>query len=165
MPTVSKFHKLLLKNGSDAIYHRSDSTNPCPCRTPEGYRDPTWHLANPSAPVCNEAGFLPGTPVHIPVKAFIQPIQSTRATRLSTEYLVEMFGDVQADDHLGVFPEVWGSTQLDFNNWSPSGEDFIIFDGFYYTVVNGNMLADASGGEVNHHWECGLRRITTPIGE
>jgi hypothetical protein len=160
MPTVKEFHDLLLKNGSDAVYHRDDSTLECPCRTPEGYRDPAWHLQNPNEPLCNEAGFLSGTPTHIPLKAFVQPIQSTRATRLSTEYLLQMFGDIQADDHLGVFPKTWGSVTLNFKNWGRSGEDYIEFDGCRYTVVNANLLADASGGAVNHHWELGLRLIT-----
>jgi hypothetical protein len=160
MPTTQHFHKLLQDHGSDAVYHRDDSANACPCRTPEGYRDPAWHLANPNDPLCNEAGFLSDNPTHIPLKAFVQPIQSTRATRLSTEYLLQMFGDIEANDHLGVFPKTWGSAALDFNDWGRSGEDYIEFDGKRYTVVNANLLADASGGAVNHHWEVGLRLIT-----
>lgn len=163
MPTTAQFHSLLKKNGSDAVYHRSDSTTPCPCRTPEGYRDPLWHIEHPNEPECNEAGFLNLNPVHIPVKAFVQPIQSTRATRLSTEYLVEMFGDVQANDHLGVFPKSWAGVELNFNEWSQSGEDYVLFNDDYFTVVNANLLADASGGAVNHHWEVGLRLITEPL--
>jgi hypothetical protein len=161
MPTTQHFHKLLLKNASEAIYHRDDSTTECPCRTPEGYRDPVWHLSNPDEPLCNEAGFLPENVTHILVKAFVQPIQSTRATRLSTEYLLEMFGDVEANDHLGVFPFSWANVTLNFHGWSQSGEDYIEFNGNRYLVVNANLLADASGGLVNHHWEVGLRLISS----
>ena len=161
MPTTQYFEKLLLQNASEAVYHRDDSTLVCPCRTPEGYRDPAWHLSNPDAVMCNEAGFVPENVIHIPVKAFVQPIQSTRATRLSTEYLLEMFGDVEANDHLGVFPHSWGSVTLNFHGWSQSGEDYIEFDGNRYMVVNANLLADASGGLVNHHWEVGLRLISS----
>jgi len=161
MPTNKEFHKLVKKNGSDAIYHRDDSDDACPCRTPEGYRDPMWHLANPSENQCNEAGFLPGLPVNLLVKAFVQPIQSTRATRLSTEYLLQMFGEIEADDHLGVFPFEWAGVRLNFQDWGRSGEDYIAFNGRRFTVVNSNLMADADGGEVNHHFEVGLRLITS----
>jgi len=101
---------LLLQNGSDVLFHREDSTIPCPCRTPEGFRDPFWHLqAPPGTPVCNAEGMLPDL-VHtmtLTVKGFVQPIQSTRATRLTSEYIEQMFGEVQADDHLGIFPCNW----------------------------------------------------------
>jgi len=40
MSTVAEFLALLSSNGSDAIYHRDDGATPCPCRTPEGFRDP-----------------------------------------------------------------------------------------------------------------------------
>jgi hypothetical protein len=160
MPTVKDFQKLLKKHGSDAIYHRDDSQVPCPCRTPEGHRDPIWHLQNPDEPVCNEAGFLPQSPIHLQVKAFIQPIQSTRATRLSTEFLVQMFGEIEADDHLGVFPYQWAGVTLNFNNWGQSAEDYVEFDERRFMVVNANKMADADGGAVNHHWECGLRLIS-----
>jgi hypothetical protein len=165
MPTVKRFENLLLKHGSDAIYHREETGEACPCRTPEGYRDPIWHLANPNAPECNEAGFLITDPTHLPVKAFIQPIQSTRATRLSTEYLVQMFGEIEADDHLGVFPYSWGGVTLNFSDWGTSGEDWVLFDSRYYMVVNGNKMADADGGAVNHHWEVGLRLMRPPMSQ
>jgi len=161
MPTTDQFKDLLKKHGSDAVYHRDESSDPCPCRTPEGYRDPMWHLQNPAEPVCNEAGFLPDTPINLSVKAFIQPIQSTRATRLSTEYLLQMFGEIEADDHLGVFPFEWAGVNLNFQDWGRSGEDYITFNGRRFTVVNSNLMADADGGEVNHHYECGLRLITS----
>ena len=118
-----------------------------------------WHLQHPADLDCNEAGFLPGAITNLAVKAFIQPIQSTRATRLSTEYLIQMFGEIQGDDHLGIFPMQWGSATLDFNHWSSSGEEYITFMGRNYTVVNANRMADSDGGEVNHHWETGLRLI------
>ncbi len=161
MSTVSHFLTLLQEKGSPALYHREDDESaPCPCRTPEGMRDPIWHLQNPTEPLCNEAGFLPGVVVDVEVRAFVQPIQSTRATRLSTEMLVQMFGEVQADDHLGIFPCQWASVLLDFNDWGPSGEDYIEYNDKRYIVINANLIPDPDDGYPFHHWEVGLRLIT-----
>jgi len=109
--------------------------------------------------ICNEAGQIIQTPVDVSVKAFVQPIQSTRATRLSTEYLQELFGIIEADDHLGIFPVQWGGVTLDFNDWSQSGDDFIEYNGQRFYVINANMIPDPGDGNPEHHWELGLRLI------
>lgn len=166
MSTVAQFTALLNSNASDVLFHRSDSSIPCPCLTPEGFRDPVWHLENPGAPLCDENGMLPSPSetVHMLIKGFVQPIQSTRATRLSTEYLEEMFGQVQADDHLAILPCVWGGKTLEFREWSQSGEDYLEYDGQRFLVVNANKIPDPSDGNPNHHWEVGLRLISdTPL--
>jgi len=265
MSTIPLFHNLLLTNASNARYYRISNTGvPCPCRTPEGFRDPEFHLAfgrygpgqqtlvpgslpanhhpiysfigkdvdgtaiAPAIPaagissssafginfeitwpqdgriqefqvmrsddngatyaqavvipfpiagwvdpgpikapgaqlvlpsICNEAGEIPGNAVDVMVKAFVQPIQSTRATRLSTEYLQEVFGNIEADDHLGIFPVEWAGTTLSFDEWSQSGEDFIEYDGLRFFVVNSNMIPDPGDGNPRHHYELGLRLI------
>lgn len=161
MGTVNQFISILNSGGSTVRFRRVDSLIPCPCLTPEGFRDPLWHSAHPSEPVCDENGMLPDptATVDISLKAFVQPIQSTRATRLTTEYIEQMFGQVQADDHLGIFACSWGGTVLNFDDWSQSGEDFIEYDGKRYMVVNANKIADPDGGDPNHHWEVGLRMI------
>jgi hypothetical protein len=163
MSTVPAFLTLLNYHASYARYFRSsDSSVPCPCRTPEGFRDPGWHLsAPPDTPVCNEAGMLPTDPVDLVVKAFVQPIQSTRATRLSTEYIQEVFGTVEADDHLGIFPISWGGVELKFDLWSQSGDDFIEYDGKRFFVINSNIIPDPGDGNPKHHHEVGLRLIRT----
>lgn len=94
------------------------------------------------------------------VKAFIQPIQSTRATRLSGEAIIAMFGEVQTDDHLGIFPLDWAGTVLNFYDWSQAGEDFIMYDGRRFLVVNANKISDPDGGDF-HHWEVALRLMKT----
>lgn len=165
MSTVAMFKQLLSAKASDVIFHRDDSTIPCPCRTPEGNRDPIWHILNPSAPMCNEAGFLPSGVTNMQVKAFVQPIQSTRATRLTDEYLVQMFGEVEANDHLGIFPCDWQGQPISFDDWSPSGEDWVEYAGKRFTVVNVNTIPDPDDGNPNHHHEVGLRLIEdTPLG-
>lgn len=162
MSTVAAFINLLNVNGSTCRYVRNNSLIPCPCLTPEGFRDPIWHVENPTEPICNEQGMLadPSNTVDISIKGFVQPIQSTRATRLSTEYLEQLFGQVEADDHLGIFPCVWGSTTLEFREWSQSGEDFVEYDGERFLVINANKIPDPDGGDPNHHWEVGLRLIS-----
>lgn len=163
MSTVARFKSLLQIKASDVRYRRDDSLVPCPCRTPEGFRDPAWHLAHPSDPVCNEAGFLPqtGTTTDLFVKAFVQPIQSTRATRLSTEYLTQLFGEIQADDHLGIFPIDWAGVGLNFYDWGHSAEDYIEYHTRRFTVVNANLIPDPDDGNPFHHWEVGLRLISS----
>jgi len=160
--TVPQFQALLSAKASDVRYRKDSSLIPCPCRTPEGFRDPEWHIANPTEPICNEAGFLadPNATVDITVKAFMQPIQSTRATRLSTEQLIQMFGDIQADDHLGIFPVEWAGKTLDFYEWGSSAEDFVVYHGRRFTVVNANLIPDPDDGNPYHHWEVGARLIS-----
>jgi hypothetical protein len=161
MSTVAQFQAVLEQNGSPAVYHRADSVTPCPCRTPEGYRDPIWHLQHPNEPVCNEAGFLPGPEdIEILVKAFIQPIQTTRATRLRSQYSIVDFGDVEAGDQLGIFPLEYAGTTLNFYDWGASAEDWIEYDGRRYTVVAADMIPDPDGGG-RHHWETSLRLISS----
>lgn len=166
MGTTEDFIALLNQYGSDTKFHRSDSLIPCPCRTPEGFRDPEWHDAHPTEPVCDENGMLPdpGATVDISVRAFVQPSQSTRATRLSPEYIATMFGEVQEGDHIGLFPESWNGTVLNFYDWSQSGEDWIAYNGRYYNVVAANLIAAPDTGNPRHHWEVGLRLTATPIG-
>lgn len=268
--TVPSFITLLQQHASPARYHRATNTGPiCPCRTPEGFRDPEFHLsmkkygpisyeveAGPipvstllysfvgvndanvsmSPPIltssitsdnpfqvkftvlfpkqqsisafavyrgvdgagavkisdvprpvvsdleptaiftdniplgtvgpsfiepmlCNEVGRIPAPPDDFMVKAFCQPIQSTRATRLSTEYIEQVFGNVEADDHLGIFPIIWGGRELFFSEWSQSGDDFIEYDGERFMVINANKIPDPGDGNPDHHWEVGLRKI------
>lgn len=167
MSATTDFLGLLNVHGQDVRYHRSDSVIPCPCLTPEGFRDPEWHLANPGAPVCNENGMLPdpGATVDVNLKAFVQPSQSTRATRMSAEYIAAMFGEIQEGDHIGIFPCSWGSSTVEFYNWGQSGEDWLLYNGRYYSVVAANLFAAPDTGEPRHHWEVGMRLRETPIGQ
>jgi hypothetical protein len=109
--------------------------------------------------ICNEAGQIALSAIDISVKAFVQPIQSTRATRLSTEYLQEVFGNIEADDHLGIFPVNWSGQRLEFHNWAQDGSDFIDYDGQRFLVINANMIPDPGDGNPEHHWEVGLRLL------
>jgi hypothetical protein len=161
MGNVTRFLNLLIVSGSDAVFHREEGGTPCPCQTPEGYRSPKWHIDHPLAEVCNEAGILPGTVTNIGVKAFVHPAQSAAVRRLTSEYINAMFGEVQGDDHIGIFPITWSGTTLDFLNWSQAGEDFVMYDSRRYLVVNANKIPDPADGNENHHWEVGLRLMKT----
>jgi len=111
--------------------------------------------------MCNEAGFLPSSgDVHVSVKGFVQPIQSTRATRMRTEFLLEDFGEIETGDHLGIFPQSWAGTSLDFYAWGVSGVDWIEFRNRRYTVIHASVISDPDGGDF-HHWEVGLRLISS----
>lgn len=167
MTATSDFISLLSLHAQSVRYHRQESVIPCPCLTPEGYRDPEWHEANPTAPVCDENGMLPdpSSTADLMVKAFIQPSQSTRATRMAPEYLATMFGEFQEGDSIGIFPESWQGTLLNFYDWGQSGEDWLLYNGRYFTVVAGNLFPAPDTGAARHHWEIGMRLTATPIGE
>lgn len=282
--TVPQFIRLLKANGSDATVYKSDEATSivCPCRTPEGYRDPEFHLrwkgwvdsiigqiggvandavkfgpsygvskveyqffldAEVNVPVAppmvaslntpadidelivnfnaasaaygfvayrqlsdnagnplgwNRLGAFKNLPVvnglpqwHdtlpvnfiniadpylvaqcdaegkvenplwlIPTKAFVQPVQSGAVRRLTTEALAQMFGEIQSDDHLGIFPCSWLGRGIDFNDWSMSTRDYVLYNGQKFNVVSVNLIPDPGNGHPDHHWEVGLRLIS-----
>jgi hypothetical protein len=154
--TLSRFFAVLNTMGSTVTYHREEAGSVCPCVSPEGFRSPAWHKANPGEPVCNEQGRLASAITNISVKASIQPVRASQ--RRIGERAIELFGTVQEDDHLGFFPVEWQGATLDFTDWSDAGEDFIEYDGRRFTCVAADKLPDIDG-DPNHHWECGLRLL------
>lgn len=112
------------------------------------------------APVCNERGRINVVTTNLLVKAFVQPVQSGAVRRLTSDYMVQLFGEIQQDDHVGIFPLEWASVTFDFETWSQAGEDYIVYRGRRFLVVNANLIPDPADGE-NHHWELGLRLMKT----
>lgn len=154
--TIARFHSLLERAGSDVVVHRESQTDPCPCRTSDGFRDPTWHVNHPDAPVCNERGFL-ATVTEFAVKGSVQPAQ-TGYTRLA-QRANELLGDVRRDDRFAVIPCEWGGNEVDLSNWSDAGDEFLLYDELRYTVVSFDTLPDVDG-DPRHHYECGLRLLS-----
>lgn len=154
MSNKASFERLVSRHGSSVVFHREDIGTPCPCRTPEGYRDPQWHKDNPAAPVCNEQGLLPTSVTNLPLKAFMQPVQGIRNPQIA----LNLFGEVFAGDHIGIFPVEWGGLEIDFEDWAASGEDYITYNGHRYIAIVWNKIPDPADGEP-HHWEIGLRRL------
>lgn len=159
--TVRDFLNLVNQHGSPVTFHRDDSMQPCPCRTKQGFRDPIWHVQHPNAPLCNEAGMLsdPATTTDALIKAFVQPVQSGAVRRLTSEQLMQIFGEVQTDDHVGFFPVQWGDTVINFYEWGNSTEDYIIYNNRAFTSVSANLIPDPADGNPWHHWEVGLRLL------
>jgi hypothetical protein len=159
--TIPQFLALLTAHGSDALYHREHDGSPCPCRTPEGSRDPAWHLDNPAAPICNEVAWLP-TVDEFPIKAAIQAVSAGGIRRSRASELIEgMFpGEVRTDDHIGIFPVTWQGHTLELADFSDTGEDYILYDNRRFIIISNDKLPDIDG-DPNHHWECGMR-ITRP---
>lgn len=155
-------HLVLFRSINNGVWNQigiwTDLTLPVIDNNPTGFVNATLI---PTPPICNEAAMLPDPAAtqNVMVKAFVQPIQSTRATRLNNEILLQMFGDIESDDHLGIFPYQWGGTVLNFYDWGGSGEDFIEYRNRKYTVVNANLIPDPEDGDVPNHWEVGLRLI------
>lgn len=162
MSTVPQFLNLCRRHGSDVWFHRDEAATPCPCLTPEGFRDPIWHIQHPDEPECNEAGMLidDGSTTEILVKGFVQPVQSSAVRRLTSEALVSMFGEIQADDHVGIFPVEWAGEYLNFFGWGESGEDWLKYDDRNFQVVSVNLIPDPDDGNPRHHWELGLRLVS-----
>jgi hypothetical protein len=82
---------------------------------------------------------------------------------MSPEYMTAMFGEFQSGDHIGMFPESWDGKLLDFHNWGQSGEDWLKYDGRFYAVVAGNLIAAPDTGDPRHHWEVGMRLTEVPL--
>jgi hypothetical protein len=160
--TAEAFQSLLLVMGSDVTYHREEGGAPCPCLTPEGFRSPAWHKANPLEPVCNEKGVLAPVVTEVDVKAAVQPVRASRR-RGVVERATELFGEIEQDDHLGVFPVNWQGAKLDFFDWSDAGEDYIVYDTRRFYAVAADKLPDTDG-DPDHHWEC-LLRLLKPESE
>lgn len=179
MTNRTSFDNLVRAHGSAVTFHREEGGVDCPCKTLTGrdFRWPKWHVDNPpgtpnpllnyapfngyNPPVCNEQGQQPGTITDMTIKAFVQPVQSARSTRMGGEYLDALFpGELRSDDHLGIFPMTFDGVALNFEDWGQSGEDFVIYDGKRWLVVSSNKIPDPGDGNP-HHWECGLRLIKT----
>src|ERR1043166_1410174 len=141
--TLAAFIAMLNQMGSDVTYHREEGGTLCPCVSPGGFRSPAWHLANPLAPVCNEKGLLNVSTTSLVVKAAVQPLRDSRLR--NNERLLSLFGEIQQDDHLGVFPVNWLGTPLNFYDWSDSGEDYIVYDGRRFMVAAADKLPDIDG--------------------
>lgn len=157
--TIPQLVNLLNTAGSDVLFHREEGGTACPCLTPEGFRDPAWHLAHPSDPVCNELGMLNPTVTNLSVKAAVQPAFSRSFSR-AAERIDSLLGDVQQDDHIGIFPVVWNGIALNFDNWSEGGEDYILYDNRRFVVVSVDKIPDIDG-DPDHHFEVGLRLVKT----
>jgi hypothetical protein len=159
--TDSNILAIMETNGSPVVYHRNQSLIPCPCRTPQGFRDPRWHVENPAQPVCDANAMLPdpGQDANFTVKGFVQPVASTRGIRLAEEIGVFPVGEIQTDDHIGLLPTEYAGNVLEFSDWGAATEDYLVYNGRKYTVVNANLMPDALTGHVRGHWELALRLI------
>lgn len=147
---------VLQEIGTDVLYHREQGGTPCPCRTPEGFRDPAYHHINPLEPECNEQGFLDAVTQNFIVKASIQGAL-TRYFRMAQRPERD-FGWIERDDKIGIFPITWAGNTLDFKRWSDGGEDFVEYDDDRYTVVVADKMPNVNGSPEGH-WEVGLRLI------
>lgn len=159
--SISSFTNLVLTKGADVLYHREADKNPCPCRTPEGFRSPEFHRAFPNYPECNLAGYIT-SPVELSIKGFVQP--ATGGGRQAA-FIRQMFADVKIDDYIGIFPIIWAGVPLDFSDWSPAGDEYIEFLGMRFIVIGWSRVPDPFNTSAMHHWENSLRRINkTPLG-
>lgn len=92
------------------------------------------------------------------VKAFVQPAFFGTRSR-STQFILNAFGELEADDHIGIFPLESNGFEVDFSDWSDSGSDWIDFNGMRFVAITWNRVPAPDNSSVNHHWEVALRRI------
>lgn len=120
-------------------------------------------VADPAAAiipaVCNEQGQIAQVVTEFTVKAAVQPAIARSRTR-AAERVDELLGEVERDDHIGIFPVNWQGNVLDFRDWSPAGEDYILYNGRRYLAVASDKVPDVDG-DPDHHWEVGLRLVKT----
>lgn len=252
--TIPAFTAMLNMMGSDVHYHVEEGGVACPCLTPEGFRDPAWHLAHPFlpidpltyqlgitwmydgqynghiwaiwnnieagaknlgadfgsvvnltdlgtgyaridgvnpptldpftgyltttltqythqftpnvplnggdaqvTPICNEEGVLPATVRDVLVKASVQPATIGQRGR-AAERISQLLGEIQRDDHFGIFPCEWNGTELDFFEFIGIESNYIVYDNRRFFVVGADKIPDVDG-DPNHHWELALRLV------
>lgn len=153
---MNTFLNLINRRGVNVTYHKETDSLPCPCRTPEGYRDPEWHLNNPSSPECNNNGYLFNS-VEFITRAIIIPASS--GGRKARD-LVQVFGEIKTDDQIGAFPLSSGSNKLDFNSFTMTGADYVVYHGHQFIVLGATLIPDPHDPSVIHHQECAMRRMT-----
>jgi hypothetical protein len=146
---------LIERRGAPVLLHTEGDLVPCPCRTPEGYRDPVWHKAHPDEPICNEEGFL-DDPIELNVKGFVQPaFYGGRNVPIT-----QTFGEIRNDDHIVMFPmQTPSGVELDFTTWTDTGADYILFNDLKLIVIGWSKIPDPHDASKFHHWELLLRRI------
>lgn len=147
--------RLFKTKGAPVLLHKEGDLVPCPCRTPEGYRDPMWHKAHPEAPECNAEGYLDYS-IETIVKGFVQPaFYGGRNVNIT-----QPFGEIRNDDHIAMLPLTTpAGTELDFTDWTDTGADYIEFAGLKFIVVGWSRIPDPHDSSLFHHWELLLRRI------
>lgn len=158
MPTQNLFQR----KGAITTYHREKYTTLCPCVTPEGFRDPIWHKNNPTAPVCNERGYL-SDPIEFQIRAFVQPIYGSRRLSAINQNLLQTFGEIEIDDHLAIVPTEWNGVPLTFDNWSDAGDEWIGYNDKRFIVISWIEIPDPHNSQNIHHFELSLRRINTDV--
>lgn len=111
--------------------------------------------------MCNENGMLAAVD-EFTVKASVQPVSAGGARRTRTSERVEaLFPDeIRSDDHIGIFPVTWQGHTLDFFDFGDTGDDYILYDDRRFVVIAADKMPDTDG-DPNHHWELGLRLVTT----
>lgn len=121
----------------------------------------TDSLVDVDIPLCNDDGFVPDVIEKI-VKGFVQPAFIGLRSR-SNQIMIEAFGEVQSDDHIGIFPLEFGNYKLDFTDWSDAGSDWLEFNGMRFIAVTSNQVPAPDNANLNHHWEVALRRINEDV--
>jgi hypothetical protein len=80
---------------------------------------------------------------------------------LTSEQLTQLFGEIQTDDQLGIFPVTWMGHSLNFFDWPANTKDYLEYIGRRFTVISANLIPDPADGNPWHHWEVGLRLISS----
>lgn len=150
---MSQTDLIIATRGSMVTVHVEQNASVCPCRTPEGFRDPIWHKTNPLAPQCNAEAYIQSA-IEYNLMALVMPASS----RGSINYLTQLFGEIKTNDHVGVFPVlINGEVNVDYSQWDRSGSNYILYNGLKFFVAGWNLLPNPYNTKVMDHWELGLR--------
>ena len=132
---MSKYKRILDKkmdkHGQSAVFHRYTPGQRCPCYDEEsGYCDPKWHRDNPTAPQCNEEGYLAGINETLPIKAFIFPDSDFNRKDFSEE-MFSAIGKTLDDEYIYV-----GKSDFELKQ---SETDYIEYYGKRFEVKTGDI--------------------------
>ncbi|MGO0058643.1 hypothetical protein ACTID9_01015 [Brevibacillus fluminis] len=90
----------------------------CPCWSSDFQQpDAGWHESNPTAPLCNDNGYLTTGAETIDTFAFVLPYTATSRREIPQySHYIDKLGPAAFDDHLLIAPELpEGAKQLKWN--------------------------------------------------
>ena len=102
------------KRGQLVRFISEEQTTRCPCWSAEFQQpDAAWHEANPTAPLCNDEGYLVSPPVFTDAHVFLIPYAAASRREIQQfSHYVEKLGPVRHDDHLLIASELPPDTKL-----------------------------------------------------
>lgn len=129
----SKYKRILDKKinryGQSATLHTSNLGTRCPCfDASTGYGDLHWHIKNPTAPECDEEGYIGSSNMDIPLKAFILPASDVSSKGVE-ELILSSIGQIRQDEYVYI-----GKSDTDIFNLKET--DYLTYNNQKWKIKN-----------------------------